>query len=72
MTEYIHTCNYECLRPACVLSQRNELVKRLEQPEKEWVELTYEERKQVFEIMATWGWLDFSRAIEKILKDKNT
>jgi len=43
MTEHIHTCNYECLNPACVLSQRDELVKRIVEDQKEWVRLTLAE-----------------------------
>lgn len=30
MTESIHSCSYQCQRPACVLRQRNELLKQAE------------------------------------------
>jgi hypothetical protein len=35
MADGIHTCSYHCLRPPCVLAQRNELRDRLEAAERE-------------------------------------
>ena len=34
-TTHIHTCSYHCIRPACVLEQRDELRERCETLAKE-------------------------------------
>ena len=79
MREHIHTCNYECQKLECIKSQRDELVRLLNNPKKEWEYLNDEDREKAFNslpdmldgFMKTWGWLHFSKAIEKICKEKN-
>ena len=50
------------------------------QPQRPWVGLTDEDRQAAFESMPdmlegflkTWGWLHFAKALEQIVKEKNT
>ena len=70
MTDYdIHSCGYYCNRPACIEAQRNELRDKL--LAKEWVGLSDAEIGEIFRA----GWsnnMDFARALEARLKEKNT
>ena len=51
-----------------------------QQPKREWVGLTDEDRQAAFEslpdmldgFLHKWGWLHFSKALEAKLKEKNT
>jgi len=69
----IHSCGYYCDRPACIEVQRNELRNKLLE-KKEWVGLTDEDLEQVMDNEGTNGRLaiEFARAIEAKLKEKNT
>jgi len=70
MIDYdIHSCGYYCNRPACIEAQRNELRDKL--LAKEWVGLMDAEIGEIFRA----GWsnnMDFARALEARLKEKNT
>ena len=68
----IHTCSYYCDRPECVLAQRDELRQKLEQAEKQWVGLTDDDIWEVFKEHDSLQYIEFSRAIEAKLKEKNT
>ena len=69
MSNYdIHSCGYYCNRPACIEAQRNELRDKL--LAKEWVGLSDTEIGEIFRA----GWsnnMDFARALEARLKEKN-
>jgi hypothetical protein len=69
MTDYdIHSCGYYCNRPACIEAQRNELRDKL--LAKEWVGLTDEEMKEIWDER---GWyVTLFQKIEAKLKEKNT
>ena len=42
------------------------------QPQRQWVGLTDEEKRQIFEREDYQGWLDYINAIEAELKERNT
>ena len=67
----IHTCSYFCDRPECVRAQRDELRQKLEQTEKQWVGLTDDDIWEVFKEHDSLQYIEFSRAIEAKLKEKN-
>jgi len=64
----IHSCSYYCDRHACIETQRNELRDKL--LAKEWVGLTDEEMKEIWDER---GWyVTLFQKIEAKLKEKNT
>jgi len=78
----IHSCGYYCDRHACIVAQRNELRDKLFEGqavktysggkpiEKEWVGLTDEEMKEIWDER---GWyVTLFQKIEAKLKEKNT
>jgi hypothetical protein len=75
----IHSCNYTCQRPECVIRQRDELVETVElmrqqKAEKTWFELTDFDLRGL-----THSWdrhnIDlkmFARFVESVVRRKNT
>jgi hypothetical protein len=74
MIDYdIHSCGYYCDRPACIEVQRNELRNKLLE-KKEWVGLTDDEKKAIYEKADLENWHDqpLLEAVEEKLKEKNS